>query len=299
MWKATSDAICTSKDADRLCVYSAFVNTSPFPKCEEDWLRIASGFESKWQFPHCLGAIDGKHIIIVPPKESGSFFFNYKKTNSVVLMAVANANYEFVNCDVGTDGRVSNGGVLQNTKFYKLLVNNSLKIPQPQRIANLQEIGLMEYVFVGDDAFTIHNDLMKPYRQEKLSKEERIFNYRLSRACRVVENTFGVLASRFRICHTAINLKLENIDTVVLTYCVLHNFLRRRNPQFYTPYESLDCENINKCSLELGERCDEEIMHTLQRGRSGQIFASAKTVRNKYKHFSTTGAVPWKDGFVS
>ncbi|XP_049942518.1 uncharacterized protein LOC126419373 [Schistocerca serialis cubense] len=142
-----------------------------FPKCEEDWLRIASDFETKRQLPYCLGAIDGKRIRIVPPKESGSFFFNYKKTDSVVLMGAANANYEFVYCDVGTNERASDGGVLQNTKFYKLLVNNSLKVPQPQQIANSQEIGLMEYVFVGDYAFAIH--------KEKSSKEERIFNYRL------------------------------------------------------------------------------------------------------------------------
>lgn len=72
-----------------------------------DWLDIAAGFENKWQFPHCLGAIDGKHVQIIPPKESGSYYFNYKKTHSIVLMAIANANREFIYCSVGTNGRVS------------------------------------------------------------------------------------------------------------------------------------------------------------------------------------------------
>ncbi|CAH2008831.1 unnamed protein product [Acanthoscelides obtectus] len=63
-----------------------------FPKSEQEWLQIAADFEKKWQFPHCLGSIDGKHIRIVPPKGSGSYFFNYNKTHSIVLMAIPNAN---------------------------------------------------------------------------------------------------------------------------------------------------------------------------------------------------------------
>lgn len=82
-----------------------------FRKTEEEWLEVAAEFERMWQFPHCLGAIDGKHIRIVPPKGSGSYYFNYKKTHSVVLMAIANANChanancEFLYCDKGTKGK--------------------------------------------------------------------------------------------------------------------------------------------------------------------------------------------------
>lgn len=51
-----------------------------FPTTENEWLKITSGFEEKWQFPHCLGAIDGKHVQIVPPKDIGSYYY-YKKTH--------------------------------------------------------------------------------------------------------------------------------------------------------------------------------------------------------------------------
>lgn len=89
-----------------------------FPKNVDDWLEVADDYAVQWQFPHCLGAVDGKHIRIVPPPDSGSFYYNYKKTHSIVLMAIANANYEFIYCDMGTNGRVSDGGVINNTAFY-------------------------------------------------------------------------------------------------------------------------------------------------------------------------------------
>lgn len=127
-----------------------------------------------WQFPHCLGSIDGKHIRIVPPKGSGSYYFNYKKTHSVVLMAIANANCEFLYCDVGTNGRISDGGVLNNTKFYEKLVNNDLRIPKPWCIGSSDRV--LGYVFVGDEAFAMRPELIKPYRRETLTRERRIFN---------------------------------------------------------------------------------------------------------------------------
>ncbi|XP_065117492.1 uncharacterized protein [Paramisgurnus dabryanus] len=47
------------------------------PSTEGEWRTIAMDFERKWQFPHCLGALDGKHIYIQPPRKSGSLYHNY------------------------------------------------------------------------------------------------------------------------------------------------------------------------------------------------------------------------------
>jgi len=64
-----------------------------------------------------MGAVDGKHLKITQPTGSGSFCWNYKGFNSLVLMSIANANYEFLYSDIGTNGRVSDGGVIENSKF--------------------------------------------------------------------------------------------------------------------------------------------------------------------------------------
>ena len=49
------------------------------PSSKEEWRKIAEEFETSWNFPNCIGAIDGKHIVIQAPPRSGSTYFNYKK----------------------------------------------------------------------------------------------------------------------------------------------------------------------------------------------------------------------------
>ena len=81
---------------------------------EEELELIAEKTKERWQFPNCIGAIDGKHIAIRHPKSSGSEFYNYKGFFSIVLMAIVDYDYEFLFCDVGCQGRISNGGVFRN-----------------------------------------------------------------------------------------------------------------------------------------------------------------------------------------
>ena len=49
----------------------------PVPS-EVEWQTIADDFFARWNFPNCTQAIDGKHIMIQCPSNSGSLFFNYK-----------------------------------------------------------------------------------------------------------------------------------------------------------------------------------------------------------------------------
>jgi len=110
-------------------------------------------------------------------------------------MSIANANYESLYCDIGMNGRVSDGGVIENTKFYEKLLHEELNLPLPRKPDNSTSDLL--YAFVGDEAFALLKDLLKPFSQKQLTNECRVFNYCLSRAQRDIENTFGIMASRF------------------------------------------------------------------------------------------------------
>ncbi|CAL1296086.1 unnamed protein product [Larinioides sclopetarius] len=108
------------------------------------------------------------------------------------------------------------------------------------------------YVIVADDAFPLEQHLMKPYPGQQVEISKRIFNYRLSRARRVSENAFGILASRFRIFKGPILTSPTKAKLIVLATCCLHNFLRRKCKELYTPTSNLDHEDIESRSFQEG-----------------------------------------------
>lgn len=71
------------------------------PSSPEEWLAVANKLKQKWHYPNCIGAIEGKYIIMEPPPNAGSYFYNYKHSHSVVLMAVAGPDYQCLYADVG------------------------------------------------------------------------------------------------------------------------------------------------------------------------------------------------------
>ncbi|XP_034065944.1 protein ALP1-like [Gymnodraco acuticeps] len=202
------------------------------PDTVEEWQQVADGFQAQWDFPNCLGALDGKHINIRPPPGTGSTYFNYKHTFSIVLKALVDSNYKFLYVDVGCNGRISDGGVFGGCSLQDALENRTFNIPAPAPLPASDQA--VCYHIVADEAFPLKEYLMKPYPNRRLAVEQRIFNYRLSRARRVVENAFGILANRFRVFLTTINIQdTAKVEAIVLACCALHNFLRTENCSVY------------------------------------------------------------------
>lgn len=164
------------------------------PSSPTQWEKIASGFNNDLQLKNCIGALDGKHIRIQAPKHSGSEFYNYKGYFSIVLLAVCDSQYKFLMIDVGASGHQNDGGILRNSSFWKYLTEGKLNIPN----STLENGYHIPFYFVGDEAFPLRTDLMRPYPGRMLTKEKVIFNYRLSRG-RTIENTFGILSNRWQI----------------------------------------------------------------------------------------------------
>ena len=103
--------------------------------------------------------MDGKHIVIKQPKNSGSYYFNYKGTFNVVLLALLDANYKFIYVGVGCNGRISDGSVYG--ALSKAIENCLLSIPADRMIAEGMEA--LPHVILIDDAFPLTINLMKPY----------------------------------------------------------------------------------------------------------------------------------------
>ncbi|KAK9719944.1 DDE superfamily endonuclease [Popillia japonica] len=171
--------------------------------------------EAEWK------AVDGKHVSIKKPPHK----------------------------DAGIHGRISDGGVLGYTAIGKALSEKLLQVPEPSLLPNSGK--KLPFVFVGDDAFALTENFRKPYRQTGLTTEKRIFNYRLSRARRVVKNAFGILGAKFDVFQRPIAVSPQKSQIIALACCHLHNYLRKNQSQIYMTGNSIDVKDF-----ELGNMVD-------------------------------------------
>lgn len=116
--------------------------------------------------------MDGKHVQIMAPPNSGSKYFNYKKTFSVVLMAAVDANYKFIMVDVGAPGRHSDGGIFKTCAFGKRLGHQLLDIPGPTKLPKSSRVA--PHVFIGDEAFQLREDFMRPFPGKHMNSEHSL-----------------------------------------------------------------------------------------------------------------------------
>nr|CAI5861774.1 unnamed protein product [Callosobruchus analis] len=264
------------------------------PSSKEEWKSVAEGFNSRWQIPNCGGAIDGKHIRIFQPANTGAMYYNYKNFYSIVLMAIVNAEYEFLYVDVGKNGRLSDGGILEQTTFFRHLNSERLRLPD-----NAENHADLNFVFIGDEAFALHDHILKPFPQRDLTHERRIYNYRLSRGRNVVENVFGFIAARFRILHTPINVSVDKVSYFVMAICVLHNFLKKR-ASAYVGGNAFDSVNATTHEINYNAEWRENGVQLVGlRPVCQGTYSEAKTNRDKYvTYFNEEGAVPWQEDML-
>lgn len=258
------------------------------PSSEEEWKLIGKAFEEKWNYPFCLGALDGKHVSIKQPDCSGSLYFNYKHFFSIVLLALVDAEYRFVYVDVGAPGRCGDAGIFANSSLKRALDENLLNLPGAGYLPGVESP--CNYHIIGDDAFPLSLNLMKPYPHRNLEKSVKVFNYRFSRARRVVENAFGILTNRFRVFLTTINLEPKYCEKVILAACCLHNYLISKQCSTYI-------------SMMLGEDsslADNVNLSRLQTNHNRNATMSAICQRNALRDYfsSEEGSVPWQENMI-
>ena len=117
----------------------------------------------------------------------------------------------------------------------------SIDVPEPSRV-NGYPLGPMPYYLVGEEMFSLKDWLMYPY-PGSLDEGQRIFNYRLSRAHCVIENTLDIMVARWRLFRGPIRASCDNDLRFVLVAVCLHNYLRQTENAAYCPDGFVDSED--------------------------------------------------------
>lgn len=136
--------------------------------------------------------------------------------------------------------------------------------------------------------------MLKPYSKRHLTVKERTFNYRLSRARRMIENCFGILSARWRIFKVPINANVKMVENIVRCCVCLHNWINQDKTSHYISTELVDRE-INNSVIPGSWREESNNFLSLQRSAANATF-SAKSIRDNYaEYFLGSGKVDWQD----
>ena len=207
---------------------------------------------------------------------SGSLFYNYKHFFSILFLALVDTNYCFIAVDVGAVGKYSDSNVFKKSNIGRKLESNQLGIPGSM-LPNDENGKCMPFVVVGDEAFTLSIHVLRPYPNRNLSVQQRIYNYRLTRARRMVECEFGILANKRRIFLRPLDVTPQFCDSIVKACCILHNFVRRND------------------GFQLEDTLYESNFESIQATGTRRNF-KGKHVRDYFAKYFTSphGAVPWQ-----
>ena len=262
-----------------------------YPTTPDEWKEVEREFRIRWNVPHALGALNGKHVALKKPKNSGALYYNYKGFFSIVMLALIDGHYKFRWVDVGTAGSCSDGQIFNASQLKRRIEDGRIGFPGPAPIT--QGGRDVPYFILADDAFALKTWLMKPYGRRMLTREEKIAKYRISKGMRVVENAFGILVSRFRVMRTTTELPPTTVREVVFTCVVLHNIPRSQ-------YQG------QPGGQQLGEDDDDDVPHdcgliggAAGGGQDRNPAREVKRLRDYLKdYFNNEGAVAWQDGRI-
>lgn len=173
-----------------------------------------------------------------------------------------------------------------------------MNLPSPRPLPGKNKD--IPFVILADEAFALTNNVMKPYSGvHKIGSKERVFNYRLSRARRTVENAFGISSAVFRVLRKPLLLEPEKAELVIMAIVYLHNFLRKSKSSriIYTPPGTFDSEIDGQVIQGSWRQVDTSLssLHNI-RNIPRRSPNNAQEVREEYaNYFLTNGNLPWQN----
>ena len=146
-----SKIVAETCSAIYLCLKDTYLKS---PQSTDEWQNIASSFEEQWNFPHVIGALDGKHIRIECPKQTGSLYHNYKGFFSIVLLALCDSDYCFTYYDLGSYGSNNDSGILAVSEMGEAFEYGDVNLPEPTPVEGCK-FSPLPYFILGDDIFPL------------------------------------------------------------------------------------------------------------------------------------------------
>lgn len=209
------------------------------------------------------------------------------------MLSLVDAAYKFVYVDVGGFGRASDAGVWDKCSLNRALQEDLLRIPPPCALPYSNKV--CPSVVVGDDAFPLRKNLLKPYPGKDLTPQQLNFNYRLSRARRTSDNAFGILSAKFRIFRQPILAYPINVVKIILARVILHNCLRSKTPDGYRCDQQPGQEYLGGSTTNARQPDNAGAMQGLERiPRNAD--RDPKTVRDDFMaYFNTEGRLHFQD----
>ncbi|KAG4065527.1 hypothetical protein HA402_013297 [Bradysia odoriphaga] len=277
------------------------------PNTADEWKEVSNDYYRIWDYPNCVGALDGKHILIKPPPNSGSDYFNYKNQFSIVLMGLVDAHYRFIYVNVGAEGRVGDAGLWNRSDLKSKIASGQINFPSSENLPNTpSNFTKIPFHIIGDSAFQLQHFLMKPFSQVAINNDtqKRVFNYRLSRARRCVENAFGILSHRFEVFRAPIRTDVDTADKIVLATVALHNWFMTDRMMRHSYCPTQLCDQIDEDgNVTLGtfdKGSPPGGMVNLSNQGCNRSPSSAISIREYiYKYFvSQFGSRPWQNKYL-
>ena len=217
------------------------------PRSDEDWIEISDQFYVLTGIVHCLGAVDAKQIMLestnLPTPGGGpSPYQNYDHFFNLLLISSCDAHYCFNLVDIGSHVADADD-VLDNSEMGTRFEAGKMNVPAPEELAGCS-MSKLPYFLVGDSAFPLKHWLMKPY-PGSISRSQKIFNCRIARAQRFIENSNGVLAARWRVYRAPLRASVEEAQKISLATVGLHNYLMMTETPSYCPRGFVDSADAN------------------------------------------------------
>ncbi|KAK1892930.1 Protein ALP1-like [Dissostichus eleginoides] len=175
--------------------------------------------------------------------------------------------------------------------------NNIFNLPEEKSLPG-DDVPVPYYI-VGDNAFGINKRLMNPFPIRNMEHHERIFNYRLSRARRVVENAFGILAHKFRVLLRTMNQTPGTCRKIITTCVILHNLIiRLRYPATHNNKMDLEDQILNV--IPGAWRNDKVLLDVYHERAMNTGTQEGRQIRRYLGHYFTSkaGLVPWQDKMI-